>query len=181
MGAKFSLCGCNNGSKRRDSEGGGSGGGGSGSCGRGGNKAVDLELVNASNDVELFSLDGQTVEAKVVNVYDGDTCKIVIRMGGELVKFNCRMNGYDSPEMRPPKNQANRDDEIKAAKVAKARLIDLVMKDDQLIIAKCCKFDKYGRLLVDIYEGGRVNRNVNQLMIDEGHGYVYDGGTKKKF
>ena len=178
MGAKLSLC--KIGRQFRTGE---ERGGNRERKRRGGNKNVDLDLMNADNDVELFSLEGQTLQAKVVNVYDGDTCKIVIRMGGKLVKFNCRMNGYDTPEMRPPKDQANRDDEIKAANAAKARLIELVMQDDQLVIAKCGKFDKYGRLLVDIYDGGSTSsaKSVNQLMIDEKYGYVYDGGTKKKF
>ena len=154
------------------------GGGGSG----GGNDMRDVELVNADNSVALFSLAGETHVAKVVNIYDGDTCKIVIKMGGRLVKFTCRMNGYDCPEMKPSKDKKNRDKEIAAAKAAKGKLIELVGGEEQLVFAKCGKFDKYGRLLVDMYVDNPISGNVksvNQMMMDEGHGYSYDGGTKK--
>ena len=37
-------------------------------------------------------------------------------------------------------------------------------------------FDKYGRLLVKLYKNN--NSLINDIMINEGHGYVYHGGTK---
>lgn len=148
---------------------------------------IDLGLINADNSVGVFTLEGQVLPCKVVNVYDGDTCKIVIRMNNKLVKFNCRMNGYDTPEMRPPKNKYGRDEEIRLAKLAKARLIELIMNDKQIVYVKCGEFDKYGRLLTDIYLTGdeangvdsTANMSVNQMMINEGHGYEYHGGTKR--
>ena len=153
---------------------------------------VDTALMNADNTVPLFSLEGQTLVGKIVNVYDGDTCKVVFRLGGDLVKFNCRMNGYDTPEMRPPKNKPGREKEIIAAKAAKARLIELVMgsgggddqgksggRDIKLVRVKCGKFDKYGRLLTDVYVD-KKERSVNQMLVDEGFGYPYGGGTKNE-
>lgn len=149
-------------------------------CKLGGKKEiVDDELMNATNDIALFSLEGQTLVGKIVNVYDGDTCKVVFRLGGELLKFNCRMNGYDTPEMRPPKSKPGREKEIVAAKAAKARLIELVMGFGQLVRVKCGKFDKYGRLLTDIYVEGQ-EKSVNQMLVDEGFGYEYGGGTKNE-
>ena len=40
---------------------------------------------------------------------------------------------------------------------------------------QCGKFDKYGRLLVDLFDG---DLHINQEMIKNGHGYKYIGGTK---
>ena len=145
----------------------------------------EKDLLEATKDIPLFSLEGMVKMCKVVEVYDGDSCKIVLRLDGiGLVKFNCRMNGYDTPEMRPPRDQEGREAEILAAKAAKKRLIDLIM-GDKLVCVKCGKFDKYGRLLVDAYfneEECLMDRiSVNQMMINEGFGYAYDGGTKKKF
>ena len=45
---------------------------------------VDWNLVN--NDVGLFSFNGQEKEAKVVDVYDGDTCSIVIFLNKKQYK-----------------------------------------------------------------------------------------------
>lgn len=155
------------------------------------NGHISNALKGANNSVELFSLDGKHMYGKVVNVYDGDTCKIVFEIDGmngdnRLVRFNCRMNGYDSPEMRPPKNKPDREFEIKAAKAAKQRLISLVMShSEKVVFVKCGKFDKYGRLLVDIYDNRKMiygnELSVNQIMMNEGHGYAYDGGRKKSF
>ena len=38
---------------------------------------------------------------------------------------------------------------------------------------------KYGRLLGWLYVGDQ-DRSLNELMIDEGYAWSYDGGTKKK-
>ena len=40
-------------------------------------------------------------------------------------------------------------------------------------------FDKYGRLLGTLFLNEKDTKSVNQIMIDNGHGYKYDGGTKK--
>jgi endonuclease YncB( thermonuclease family) len=84
--------------------------------------------------------------------------------------------------MRPSKSKPNRDKEIEAAKEAKKFLISKVMSTpEQLIFIKCKKFDKYGRLLADIYLNMNDTISVNDLMVQNGHGYLYNGGTKKEF
>ena len=90
-------------------------------------------------------------QCKVVNIYDGDTCKVVFPMNGKMYRWNVRLSGYDTPEMRPPKSQENRDEEIAAAKEAKNFLIGKVMNEDQLVYIKCGEFDKYGRLLGTLF------------------------------
>ena len=52
---------------------------------------------------------------------------------------------------------------------------------EQLIFIKCKDFDKYGRLLAEIYVNFDDVTSVNDLMIENGHGYSYDGGTKRVF
>lgn len=141
--------------------------------------SIDWSSVN--NDTPLFSLEGNFVQCKVVDVYDGDTCKVVFPLNGEIYRWNVRLTGYDTPEMRPPRSQENRDDEIKAAHAAKNFLISKVMNENQLVYIKCGEFDKYGRLLGTLYVEQTDEVSVNDLMIQHGHGYAYDGGTKKKF
>ena len=33
---------------------------------------------------------------KVVDIYDGDTCKIIVVYKNELMRFNCRLVGLDT-------------------------------------------------------------------------------------
>ena len=49
-------------------------------------------------------------------------------------------------------------------------------KNYKLIKIKTYEWDKYGRLLAEFYID---NININKLMIEKGHGYSYDGGTKR--
>ena len=46
------------------------------------------DLNKADNKIPLFSLDGTQFKAKVVNVYDGDTIKVVILFNNKLTRFN---------------------------------------------------------------------------------------------
>lgn len=140
---------------------------------------IDWSEVN--NKTPIFSLEGTKHLCKVVDVYDGDTCKVVFPFAEKMCRWNVRLTGYDTPEMRPPKNQENREEEKKAAYAARNFLRSKVMNDDQLVYIKCGEFDKYGRLLGTLYLQDDESSSINDLMIQEGHGYVYDGGTKKKF
>ena len=148
------------------------------------------------NDVEYFSLNNMEMVAKVVDVYDGDTCTVIFNLSDKLVKFKCRCKGYDSPEMKPSKDLKNRDQIIIDANKSKNFFINQVtnikieedviyskndlksklLSNHKLIKIKTYEWDKYGRLLADFYNG---SVNVNQLMIDKGYGYPYDGGTKR--
>ena len=92
------------------------------------------------------------------------------------------MNGYDTPEMRPSRSKPNRDIEIAAAKAAKRYLMSLVMESpNQIVYINCKDFDKYGRLLASIYIHPEDTVSVNEMMVQKGHGYIYDGGTKRVF
>jgi len=146
------------------------------------NSEIIEQLKTKDIKTPTLSLDGYFTIAKVVSVYDGDTCRVVIPYKDDFYKWNVRLDGYDTPEMRPSKSKPNRDKEIEAAKEAKKFLISKVMNSpEQLIFIKCKKFDKYGRLLADIYLNMNDTISVNDLMVQNGHGYLYNGGTKKEF
>jgi endonuclease YncB( thermonuclease family) len=141
--------------------------------------SIDWSTVN--NDTPVFSLEGTSCICKVVNVYDGDSCKVVFPMKETMYRWNVRLTGYDTPEMRPSKSKENRDEEIVAAKLARDYLKGQVMNEGQLVYIKCGGFDKYGRLLGTLFKDESDLISVNDMMISEGHGYVYDGGTKQTF
>ena len=48
----------------------------------------------------------------------------------------------------------------------------------KLIKIECFEFDKYGRLLINVWNMVDID-TINDIMIKEGHCKVYDGGTKK--
>jgi micrococcal nuclease len=157
-------------------------------------------LTCIDKDIGCFSLEGKQIQAKITNVYDADTCRAVFYLGEELVKYTIRLKGIDTPEIRPKKTVEFREQEIKAAKRSRNRFItlctdqnididkdykkreiqSLIDNNKKLVILKCHEFDKYGRLLATIYDDIN-NTSLNQILIDEGYAYKYDGGTKQKF
>jgi len=149
----------------------------------------NIDFTEASNNVPTLDdfYKDIIIQGKVVDVYDGDTCKIVCFYPNskKMVRYSCRMYGYDSPEMKPLKSNPNRDQEIEAAKRAKAYLVSLLEPINNIVWLYCRGLDKYGRLLVDIYHNkSDVNLKINSIndkMITEGHGVAYYGGTKQKF
>ena len=138
---------------------------------------IDCCLKYQTNNLDLYKLKGN-FRAKVVDVYDGDTITIVIFNKGGFEKHKLRMYGYDSPEMKPKLDVPNREQEIEKAKAAKKYLSDIVLNN--IVEFESMGFDKYGRLLGKIYQLKYCSKvELNQLMIDQGHGYAYYGGTKK--
>jgi endonuclease YncB( thermonuclease family) len=160
----------------------------------------DINLKSADYQVKEFSLEGKNMWGKVVYVYDGDTVHIVFKIDKELVKFNCRLSGIDCPEIAP-KNISDakiRLAEELAAIKSRNYLISRVVspsiekegmnknevkaicaKSDCLVWIKCHEFDKYGRLLVELYENPESLISINQDMIEKKYAVEYDGGTKK--
>ena len=139
----------------------------------------DYRLRNAIK-ADDFSYDGLLLNGRVVSVYDGDTLRIVFRYRGVLQQHSCRMLGYDSPEMKPPLKNKDRELEKDAALLAKAAL-EAQVTQTPLIKVECHRFDKYGRILVVLYTRTRFGRkgyNINNYMLDNGYGVPYDGGTK---
>jgi endonuclease YncB( thermonuclease family) len=159
---------------------------------------LNQKLKTLDNQVPLFDLKGKEYMAKVVDVYDGDTCSIVIFLNKNFTKFKLRCLGYDTPEMKPSKNLDNREELINMAiksrnyfisrvtncnvnidkHYTKCELKELLSQNTKLIKVKSHGWDKYGRFLGEIYID---NKNFNQEMIDKNYGYEYDGGTKKQF
>lgn len=150
------------------------------------------------DDIPEFSLNETTTIGKIVDVYDGDTCKIILLNKDTFMRFNCRLKFLDTPEMKPLKNKPNRDLEIQNAIRCRNKLIQLttdcecelemrytkqqikkLMKSNKKIIRIVChEFDKYGRLLIEISNG---EKTVNDILIEEKFAKAYDGGTKDKF
>jgi micrococcal nuclease len=135
------------------------------------------KLLKLNNeDIPLFTFNGYTCLAKIVDVYDGDTFTGCFKYNGKIMKYKFRTYGYDSPEMKPLKSKHNRDEEKKKAVEAREAFKQITNWNNSLVLLKMGKFDKYGRILVNVYKG---ELDVNEWMIKNGYGYRYYEGTKK--
>ena len=115
--------------------------------------------------------------AKLVRVVDGDTCDALIDLGfNTWVKKRIRFKGVDTWECR------TRDlDEKKKGLAAKAFTKDLLENSDEgKFVLKSYGVGKYGRVLADLFVKGNY-KSINQLLLENGHAYEYEGGKKKVF
>ena len=134
---------------------------------------MSMSLESQTADVKYFSLDGYETEGKVVKVYDGDTVHIVFKYFDTFFKWNCRIQHVDTPELRTKDLE-----EKKRGYECKEKLAALIM--DKIVSVKCSKFDKYGRLLVEITVP-ETGVKIHEYLISEGLANKYEGKTKDKW
>lgn len=121
--------------------------------------------------INFFSLENQIVHTIISNVYDGDSCTLILPIYSHLHKINCRLNRIDTAELR-----TKDPDEKQHAIEARNRLCNF---KNQILTVSISKTDKYGRYLVDLYTKDGVC--INDLLVREGLAYTYEGKTKKPF
>ena len=117
----------------------------------------------------------------VDKVVDGDTIDVSIDLGFDLIKKErVRVAGVDTPEKR------TRDLEEKALGLdatywMQKNLQDTLDGDEELTIRTelVGGMGKYGRLLGWLYVGDS-EKSLNEIMIEQGYAWGYDGGTKQK-
>ena len=111
---------------------------------------------------------------EVVKVVDGDTIDIIVDLGfGLTKKERVRIAGIDTPESR------TRDlKEKEYGLAAKYYLQGILNRADDLIV-RTEKEGKFGRMLGWLYSDDD-EKSINQVMIDEGYAWAYDGGKKEK-
>ena len=136
----------------------------------------DYDILNQfTSKTSKFSLNGYRTHAKCVHVYDGDTVHVVFKMpnSNDCYKWIIRMMGIDTPEIK-----AKNTYEKQLAVKARDFLRDLIL--DKIIIIECLDFDKYGRLLGNLFIEGNET-SISNMMIEKGFAKAYDGGTKSKW
>lgn len=142
------------------------------------------------DNTPLFSLDASKMNARVLSVHDGDTVQIACIVFGKMYRFNARLNGIDTLEMTGiDKNGAIQ---------ARTRLLELctggIRPDSQCgtrqqiqsflqkypahVYVICNKFDKYGRILIDIKKSDTDEETFSDILLKEKLAKSYDGKTK---
>ena len=134
---------------------------------------VSWDEVN--DKTKIFSFEGRKCLGKVVKVYDGDTVHIVFSLTDNepdrLYKWNCRLINVDTPELRT-KNIKEKEFGKQVRDFLKEKILN------KIVTIECSDFDKYGRLLVEIFID---NENINNWLIENGYAKKYTGGKKNKW
>lgn len=133
-----------------------------------------LEDSKYNTNTDKFTLNGYKTFGKCVHVYDGDTVHIIFKIPNSdaCYKWIVRLIGIDTPEMK-----SKNPNEKQKAKESQAFLSKLIL--NKIIYVECLEFDKYGRLLGNLYLDINEPKSLNQLMIDNGYAKAYDGGHKE--
>jgi len=137
---------------------------------------LSINWNDVDSSVKEFGFDGETKIAKIVSVYDGDTVKVVFPILKKLYKFNCRIKGVDTPELRT-KDKKEKEYGLKIRDELRKKILNKV------VYIECGEFDKYGRLLIDIipWSLGIRGEKISKWLINNKYAFVYTGGTKKKW
>tara|TARA_B100000900_G_scaffold246956_1_gene210079 strand:+ start:2206 stop:2571 length:366 start_codon:yes stop_codon:yes gene_type:complete len=115
-------------------------------------------------------------KAKLMRVVDGDTADVMIDLGFDVwTKQRLRFKGVDTWEKRT----RNKEEKIRGL-AATAFTTEYLEKNNGIFTIQSFGTGKYGRVLAEIFIEGE-KKSLNQLLIEHGHAYVYEGGTKKLF
>lgn len=132
---------------------------------------IPINWSQVDEKVKEFGFDGEVKEAKVVSVYDGDSCRVVFPVLRKLYKFNCRIKGVDTPELRT-KNKKEKAYGLLVRDKLKEKILNKV------VWIECGDFDKYGRLLIDIKNPLLEGEKISEWLINNKYAMKYSGGTK---
>ena len=114
--------------------------------------------------------------AKLIRVVDGDTADVMIDLGFDVwIKSRLRFKGVDTWEKRT----RNKEEKAKGL-AASAFTKEYLEKNDGKFVVQSYGKGKYGRILAEIFIKGE-EKSLNQLLIENGHAYIYEGGKKQVF
>ncbi len=134
------------------------------------NLISELENLD-SNLISKFTFNNYETYIKVIKIIDGDTITGIFKYKDEFFKYNFRINGIDTAEIH------SKDENIKLKAIeAKQYLFNLIF--NKIIKAKFLNFDKYGRILIELYLLDS-NTLISDIMIQGGYAKKYNGGTKE--
>jgi endonuclease YncB( thermonuclease family) len=118
----------------------------------------------------------QIIYAKIEEVYDGDTIKIIVLFGIMPVRFSLRILGIDTPEIKQGIGRLPEEQQ------AAVKVRDYVKSLFPSNLAKICirDWDKYGgRVLGDVYV--ETGESVSDILIHGGWARPYQGEKKKEW
>lgn len=137
----------------------------------------NITLIQQLNSIDIslvkkFSFENYETFIKIIKIIDGDTITALFKYKDEFYKSNFRLNNIDTAEIH------SKNINIKQfALETKQYLFTLII--NKILKAKFLNFDKYGRILIDIFlENGET---VSDNLIKGGYAKKYNGGTKEEW
>lgn len=138
----------------------------------------DFKKYNYNNCETIFQSGYKTI-GRVVDIYDGDTCSVIIYYGGKYLKYPVRLHGIDTCEIKS-KNNENKELAYKARhrlynlitnkqlddyKCKRTEIRKILNDDVYLVSLDISGLDKYGRLLANITKYNDFNKqNILNLI-----------------
>lgn len=151
---------------------------------------MDFTLCNYSN-TPYFTLNNTCTYARLVDIHDGDTITVIIFIFNNPFKFHLRLAGIDTCEI----NNKHSELRLKAMQ-ARNRVLQLATNntistytnkkdiiqelDNQvyLLWIECLDFDKFGRVLANVYTSQDKKTCLSTTLLNEHLAYPYQGKTK---
>lgn len=138
-----------------------------------------------------YTLAGLKTWGRVVSIYDADTMKVVIPFQGAYFKYNVRLSGIDTCEMKA-KGARNKEYAVRARdrvfEIITGRKVDASWKkkdiervldtDVYLVWVVCDELDKYGRVMGDVWVAKEGAKSISTVLLEERLAYPYQGETK---
>lgn len=138
-------------------------------------EAEQLSLVNELNtldqkSVKRFTFNNYNTIIKIIKVIDGDTVTGIFKFKDSFYKYNFRINGIDTAEIHS-KNESEKNKGL----TTKDYVYNLIF--NKTLFADFLDFDKYGRILVNLYLND--TELLSDHLIQGGYAHKYDGKTKE--
>lgn len=141
--------------------------------------------------IEKFSFAGQSFYTRILDVFDGDSFRIVVRVNGAMFHVMTRLLGIDTAEITS-KNTLEKARAVAArdyalswalqkpvAFTSKKHIKRALADTPAIVFVKCLEFDRYGRVLVHVYRTrDDAGPSLNEQMIAAGHAVAYEGDKK---
>jgi endonuclease YncB( thermonuclease family) len=149
------------------------------------------EFQQFGSSTPKFSLVGINTFARFIGNYDGDTCTLVIPVHGQHYKFNVRLLGIDTCEIKS-KNAKCKELAIQARnrvfqlatscefdnKWTRKQLAAAMDATVHMVWIECSDMDKYGRPLVRMFTPTDRTLSFQDTLIGERLACSYDGAAK---
>ena len=135
-----------------------------------------------------LSINGLKCYGRLIDVYDGDTVKVILPTFNSYYKFTIRLNGIDTCEIKS-KDKILQNNGIKARdrvlelltnnkKNTKKDIKNLLESEVFLVWVECFENDKYGRILANIYKDEHEKKSISEILLEEKLAYSYEGKKK---
>lgn len=162
------------------------------------------------NNTEQFSFNGLSTFCRILDVIDGDTLCVIFNLNDKFYRFIIRLNGIDTCEIKSiDKNILQKGIDAKNYVIStlcssnniknydlnftKKETKEFFNKNFIIAYISCKKFDKFGRILANIYlynneynsrneynsHNNLLNENsLSNLLLNKKLAYPYFGGRK---